>query len=69
MNLPDGCRVVECNSIGLEGKDMIEIKHEKDFAWLLRGDKIMSVLKMNNTYYIVDSDVCYIFIEKGRGAK
>ena len=52
-------RIIECDSIDLIGKDLIVIKDEKDFNWLLVNNAY--VLKLKGTFYIIGNEVAWIY--------
>ncbi|KKN76039.1 hypothetical protein LCGC14_0374290 [marine sediment metagenome] len=63
MNFPKEVRVVECKRIELATKDIITIKKEEDFIWLLNGG---TVFKLDNSYYILQEAVAYIYTKNDK---
>ncbi len=61
MNFPKEVRVVESKRIELATKDVITIKKEEDFIWLLNGG---TVFKLDKSYYILSEAVAYIYTSK-----
>lgn len=52
-------RVIECESIDLVGKDLIVLKDEEDFNWLVQSNEY--VLKLKDTFYIIGNEFAWIY--------
>ena len=69
MKFPKKIRIIELNDISFQdNKDMIMIKHEKDFEWLVKRFTD-SVMRLKHTYYIFDSEAVYVYHEVQENGK
>ena len=58
MKVPDGIKVIECTNIRLGEKDLVEVKSFQDLTWLVGSG---TLFKIDDTYYVLTSDVPYVF--------
>lgn len=67
MNVQKDVRIIVCNSIDFDGKDVIEIKDWKDFEYLfIENDHIFKIRNTNKEsyYYILSDNVAFVYKEK-----
>lgn len=63
MKIPKGINVIECEDIKLSGhQDLVELNNWEDFIYLLSG--YSTIFKLKRGYYILSSEVVYIYYEK-----
>lgn len=62
IDIPDGCRIIECIEIKFNSQDIIELKMWKDFLWLLGGS--LTIFKLGKGYYILNTEFVYVYYEK-----
>jgi hypothetical protein len=59
LTVPKKIRIIECSNIEFVGKDILTIRHWKDFLSLLRDEDI--IYKIQKAYYIISPDVAWLY--------
>lgn len=62
MQIPEGTKLIELENFSFIGKDILNIRTEKDFLYLLGNGSLL--YKHENNYMIIQEAVCYVYAER-----
>lgn len=52
-------RIIECISVELSEKDLIQLKNWDDFIWMMGGNEF--IYKLQDTYYLLNGEIAHYY--------